>query len=72
MSMLHKFEPHKRVVDVKRTAPLTHSMEKFFENFPSRRWMETFYRHELGYGELLRTIVLPKVQAAARHTVKVA
>jgi len=36
MSMLHKFEPHQRVVDVKRTAPLTHSMEEFFEDFPSR------------------------------------
>jgi HSP20 family protein len=162
MSMPHKFEPRKRVVDVKRTAPLTHSMGEFFEDFPPRRWMETFepfgwkwpmgidfersfrvdildhekelivraelpgvdkddvevtisgnrlmieaerefeeeesketfYRHELGYGELMRTIalpvevdvehidaelkdgiltvVLPKIQAAARHTVKVA
>jgi HSP20 family protein len=138
--MLHKFEPRKRVIDVKRTAPLTHSMEEFFEDFPPRRWMETldrekelivraelpgvekddvevtiagdrltieaerefeeeetketFYRHELGYGELRRTIalpveidaehikaelqdgilsvILPKVQAATRHTVKVA
>ena len=42
MSMLHKFEPRKRVIDVKRTAPLTHSMEEFFEDFPPRRWMETF------------------------------
>jgi HSP20 family protein len=162
MSILHKIEPHKRGIDVKRTAPLTHSMEEFFEDFPPRRWMETFepfglkwpvgidfersfrvdivdrekelivraelpgvekddvevtisgdrlmieaerefeeeekkesfYRHELGYGELMRTIplpvdvdvehitaelkdgilnvVLPKVQAAERHTVKVA
>jgi len=162
MSMPHKFEPRKRVVDVKRTAPLTHSMGEFFEDFPPRRWMETFepfgwkwpmgidfersfrvdildhekelivraelpgvekddvevtisgnrlmieaerefeeeesketfYRHELGYGEFMRTIalpvevdvehidaelkdgiltvVLPKIQAAARHTVKVA
>ena len=162
MSMLHKFEPRKGVIDVKRTTPLTHSMEEFFENFPPRRWMETFepfglkwplgidlersfrvdildrekelivraelpgvgkddvevtisgdrlmieadreyeeeekketfYRHELGYGELMRTIalpvkvdvehieaelkdgilkvVLPKLQAAERHTVKVA
>ena len=42
MSRLHKFEPRKRVIDVKRTAPLTHSMEEFFEDFPPRRWMETF------------------------------
>ena len=162
MSMLHKFEPRKRGVDVRRMAPLTHSMEEFFEDFPPRRWMETlepfglkwpmgidyersfrvdildrekelnvraelpgvdkddvevtimgnrlmieaerefeeeeekdtFYRHELGYGELMRTVALPvevdvehiradlkggilnvhlpKVQAAERHTVKVA
>lgn len=162
MSRLHKFEPRKRMIDVKRTAPLTHSMEEFFEDFPPRRWMETFepfgwkwpvgidfersfrvdvidrekelivraelpgvdkddvevtvsedrlvieaerefeeeekketfYRHELGYGELVRTIALPvgvdvehikaelkdgilnvtlpKIQAAERHTVKVA
>ena len=162
MSMLHKFEPRKGAIDVRRTAPLTRSMEEFFEDFPPRRWMETFepfgwkwpmgidfdrsfrvdildhekefivraelpgvekddvevtisgdrlmieakrefeeeeqketfYRHELGYGELMRTIalpveidgehmeaelkdgilsvILPKVQAAERHTVKVA
>ena len=162
MSRLHKFEPRKRVIDVKRTAPLARSMEEFFEDFPPRRWMETFepfgwqwpmgidmersfrvdvldrdkelivraelpgvekddievtiagdhltieaerefeeeetkesfYRHELGYGELRRTVVLPveidtkeisaelkdgilnvvlpKIQAAERHTVKVA
>jgi HSP20 family protein len=42
MSMLRKHEPRKRFVDVKRMAPLTHSMEEFFENFPPRRWMETF------------------------------
>ena len=127
MSRLHKFEPRKRVIDVKRTAPLARSMEEFFEDFPPRRWMETFepfglqwpmgidfersfrvdildhekelivraelpgvekddvevtiagdrltieaerefeeeetkesfYRHELGYGELRRTIALP-------------
>ena len=34
MSMLRKHEP--------RVAPLTHSMEEFFEDFPPRRWMETF------------------------------
>jgi len=42
MSMLSKFEPHKRFSDAKRIAPLTHSMEEFFEDFPPRRWMETF------------------------------
>ena len=162
MSILHKFEPRNRAIDVKRIAPLAHSMEEFFEDFPPRRWMETFepfglkwpmgvdcdrsfrvdildrekelivraelpgvekddvevtisgdrlmieaerefeeeektdtyYRHELGYGDLMRTIalpvdvdvenikaelkdgileiVLPKTQAAERHTVKVA
>jgi len=162
MSILQKFEPRKRMIDVKRMAPLTHSMEEFFEDFPPRRWMETFepfgfkwpmgvdyersfrldvidrdkellvrgelpgvekddievtisgnrlmleaerefeeedkkdafYRHEVGYGKLMRTIALPievdpenvvaelkdgileiklpKVEAAERHTVKVA
>jgi len=42
MSILHKIEPRKRAVDIRRTAPLTHSMEEFFEDFPPRRWMETF------------------------------
>ena len=42
MSMLSKFEPRKRFVDVKRATPLTHSMEEFLEDFPPRRWMETF------------------------------
>ena len=127
MSMLSKFEPRKRDPDAKRMAPLTHSMEEFFEDFPPRRWMETyepfglkwpigidfdrsfrldildrdkellvraelpgvekddievsisgdrltieakrtfeeeekkdmFYRHELGFGELVRTVALP-------------
>ena len=127
MSMLHKLDPVKRAIDVKRMAPLTHSMEEFFEDFPPRRWMETyepfglkwpmgidfdrsfrldildrdkellirgelpgvekddievtisgeqltieakrmfeeedsketFYRHELGYGTLMRTVALP-------------
>ena len=162
MSILHKIEPRKRAVDIRRTAPLTQSMEEFFEDFPPRRWMETFepfgwkwpvgvdmernfrldiidrdkeylvrgelpgvekddievtiagdrlmieaerefeeedkkeqfYRHELGYGKLTRavvlpeevnsekvlaelkdgilTIMLPKVRAAERHTVRVA
>ncbi len=128
MSILRKIEPRKGAVDVRRTMPLTQSMEEFFEDFPPRRWMETFepfgskwprdidlernfrldvidrekelfvrgelpgvekddvevtimgdrlmieaerkfeeeetkdtfYRHELGYGKLLRTIALPE------------
>jgi HSP20 family protein len=162
MSMLRKHEPRKRFVDVKRMAPLTHSMEEFFEDFPPRRWMEAFeplgwkwpmgvdyersfrldvidhdkelvirgelpgvekddievmimgdrliiqaerefeekddedayYRHEVGYGKLMRTItlpvavdaesihaelkdgilevMLPKLEVAERHTIKVA
>jgi len=162
MSILRKFEPRKGEIDVRRTAPLARSMEEFFENFPTRRWMETFgpfgwkwpmdidsertfrldvidrdkeflvrgelpgverddvevtisgnrlmieaerefeevdekeefYRHELGYGKFMRTIalpdevdiekihaelkdgilevMLPKIRAAERHTVKVA
>ncbi len=42
MSILRKIEPRKRAIDVRRTAPLTRSMEEFFEDFPPRRWMETF------------------------------
>jgi HSP20 family protein len=42
VSILSKFEPRKRFVNVKRTAPFTHSMEEFPEDFPPRRWMETF------------------------------
>ena len=42
MSTLQKFSARKRAVDVKRMTPLTHSMEEFFEDFPPRRWMETF------------------------------
>ena len=42
MSILRKIEPRDRAVDVRRTAPLTRSMEEFFEDFPPRRWMETF------------------------------
>ena len=127
MSILRKFEPRNRAIDVRRTMPLTRSMEEFFEDFPPRRWMETFepfgwkwpvgidyerafrldvidrdkellvraelpgvekddvevtisgdrllieaerefeevdekedfYRHEMGYGKLMRTVVLP-------------
>ena len=42
MSILRKLEPRKRAIDVRRAMPLTHSMEEFFEDFPPRRWMETF------------------------------
>ncbi len=42
MSILRKFEPRERAIDIRRTAPLARSMEEFFEDFPSRRWMETF------------------------------
>jgi HSP20 family protein len=42
MSILSKIEPDKRAIDVRRTMPLTHSMGEFFEDFPPRRWMETF------------------------------
>jgi len=42
MSILRKFEPRKGEVDIRRTAPLARSMEEFFEDFPPRRWMETF------------------------------
>ncbi len=42
MSMLRKFDHGKRGIDVKRMEPLTHSMGEFFEDFPPRRWMETF------------------------------
>ncbi|MDJ0751318.1 MAG: Hsp20/alpha crystallin family protein, partial [Woeseiaceae bacterium] len=39
---LRKFEPRNRAIDVRRTMPLTRSMEEFFEDFPPRRWMEAF------------------------------
>jgi len=42
MSILSRFEPDKRFVDVKRAMPRTQSMEEFLEDFPPRRWMETF------------------------------
>ena len=42
LSILRKFEPRNRAIDVRRTMPRTHSMEEFFEDFPPRRWMETF------------------------------
>lgn len=136
MSMLRKFEPGKLGFDAKRMAPLTHSMEELFEDFPPRRWMERyepfgfkwpmgidfdrsfrldildrdkelvvrgelpgverddievtiagdyltitaerkfddevkedqFYRHELGFGELTRTVALPaEVDAEKIH-----
>jgi len=42
MSILSKFEPRKRVADVKRMAPLTHSLDEVFEDLQPRRWMEMF------------------------------
>ena len=162
MSILKKFEPRKRGIDVRRTAPFVQGWDEFFDDFPPRRWMETFepfgfrwpmgvdyehsfrldvvdrekelfvraelpgverdgievtvagdrlmieaerefeetdekeafYRHEVGFGKLVRTvalpvdvdvekvkaelkdgileILLPKLRAAERHTVKVA
>ena len=42
MSILRKIEPRKGAIDVRRTMPLTRNMEEFFEDFPARRWMETF------------------------------
>ncbi len=42
MSNLTKSEPRTRGFDVKRMAPLTNSMEEFFEDFPPRRWMKTY------------------------------
>lgn len=128
VSILRKIEPRNRAIDVRRTMPRTRSMEEFFEDFPPRRWMETFepfgwkwpigidyerafrldvidrdkelvvraelpgvekedvkveimgdrllieaerkfeeeeekedfYRHELGYGQLMRTVALPE------------
>ncbi|MGB5333678.1 MAG: Hsp20/alpha crystallin family protein [Woeseiaceae bacterium] len=42
MSILRKIEPRKGAIDVRRTMPLTQSMEEFLEDFPPRRWMETF------------------------------
>ena len=42
MSILRKIEPRNRAIDVRRTMPRTRSMEEFFEDFPPRRWMETF------------------------------
>jgi HSP20 family protein len=42
VSILRKIEPRNRAIDVRRTVPLTRSMEEFFEDFPPRRWMETF------------------------------
>lgn len=135
MSILQKFEPRKKMVDVKR-APLAPGMDEFFEGFMPRRWMEafepfgfgwpkevdhepsfrldmidrekelvvrgelpgvdrdgieitisgdrltieaerkfeekeemeTFYRHEVGYGKLMRTMALP-VEVDAEHVV---
>ena len=42
MSILRTIEPRNRAMDVRRPMPRTRSMEEFFEDFPPRRWMETF------------------------------
>ncbi len=42
MSILRKFEPRKRMIDVNRTAPFTQGWDDFLEDFPPRRWMESF------------------------------
>jgi len=42
MSILRKFEPRKRLTDIKRMTPLAHSLEEAFEDLQPRRWMETF------------------------------
>ena len=42
MNMMSKFGSGMPGFDGKRLAPLTHSMEEFFEDFPPRRWMETY------------------------------
>ena len=42
MSILRKLEPRERAIDIRRTAPLPSIMEEFFQDFPPRRWMETF------------------------------
>ena len=41
MSILQKFEPRRKSVDVKRT-PLVPRMDDFFEDYMPRRWMEAF------------------------------
>ena len=67
MSILRKLEPRKRAVDVRRTMPLTHSMEEFLEDFPPRRWMETFeplgWRWPMGV-DYERSLRLDKAEAS--------
>lgn len=42
MSILQKFEPRKRLADVKWMMPSTHGLEEVFEDIQPRRWAETF------------------------------
>ena len=42
MSILRKFEPRKRMVDVKQMLSDSRDMDDFFGVTPSRRWMELF------------------------------
>jgi HSP20 family protein len=42
MSILQKFEPRKRLADVKWMMPSTHGLEEVFEDLQPRRWAETF------------------------------
>jgi HSP20 family protein len=80
--------------DVEVTISGNRLMIEAEREFEEEEKKESFYRHELGYGDLMRTIalpvdvdvehieaelkdgilnvVLPKIQAAERHTVKVA
>ena len=80
--------------DIKVTISGDRLMIEAEREFEEEEKKDTYYRHELGYGELMRTIalpvgvdvdhinaelkdgilkvVLPKIQAAERHTVKVA
>jgi len=80
--------------DVEVTISGNRLMIEAEREFEEEEKKESFYRHELGYGDLMRTIalpvdvdvehieaelkdgilniVLPKIRAAERHTVKVA
>ena len=77
-SILRNIEPRDRVIDVRRTVPLTRSglpgvekddvevtvagnrlMIAAEREFAEADEKEEFYRHELGYGKLTRTVELP-------------
>ena len=80
--------------DVEVTISGNRLMIEAEREFEEEEKKESFYRHELGYGDLMRTIalpvdvdvehieaelkdgilniVLPKIQAVERHTVKIA